>query len=64
MDFNEEIKQIKTEKTVLAIIKSKSVILRSKERDRRGEVHKIFFKKIINKGWTILQLKKRNWVHS
>lgn len=33
MDFNEEIKQIKTEMSVLAETKSKGVILRSKEKE-------------------------------
>ena len=49
MDFNEEIKQIKTEMSVLAEIKSKGVILRSKEKEiEEGEkCTRYFLKKIV-----------------
>lgn len=62
MDFNEEIKQIKTEMSVLAEIKSKGVILRSREREiEEGEkCTRYFFKKILNKGGNILKLRKDN----
>ena len=62
MDFNEEIKQIKIEMSVLAEIKSKGVILRSKEREiEEGEkCTRFFFKKIINKGGGIFRLKTEN----
>ena len=62
MDFNEEIKNIKTEMSVLAEIKSKGVILRSREREiEEGEkCTRYFFKKIINKGGSILKLTKEN----
>lgn len=62
MDFNEEIKQIKTEMSVLAEINSKGVILRSKEREiEEGEkCTRYFFKKIVNKGGAMLRLKKEN----
>lgn len=62
MDFSEEIKQIKTEMSVLAEIKSKGVILRSREREiEEGEkCTRYFFKKIVNKRGTILSLKKEN----
>lgn len=62
MDFNEEIKQIKTEMSVLAEFKSKGVILRSKEREiEEGEkCTRFFFKKIINKGGGIFRLKTEN----
>ncbi|XP_070771031.1 LOW QUALITY PROTEIN: uncharacterized protein [Enoplosus armatus] len=62
MDFNEEIKQIKTEMSASAEIKSKGVILRSKEREiEEGEkCTRYFFKKIMNKGGSIFRLRKEN----
>lgn len=62
MDFNEEMKQIKTEMSILAEIKSKGVILRSREQEiEEGEkCTRYFFKKIINKGGGILKLCKEN----
>lgn len=62
MDFNEEIKQIKKEMSVLAETKSKGVILRSKEKEiEEGEkCTRYFFKKIVNKGGGIFRLNKEN----
>nr|BAD04856.1 reverse transcriptase [Takifugu rubripes] len=62
IDFNEEIKQVKKEMSVLSEIQSKGVILRSKEREiEEGEkCTRYFFKKIINKGGTITKLTKEN----
>lgn len=62
MDFNEEIKQIKMEMSALAEIKSKGVILRSREKEiEQGEkCTRYFFKKIVNKGGAILRLQKEN----
>lgn len=62
IDFNEEIKQIKTEMSALAEIKSNGVILRSREKEiEQGEkCTRYFFKKIVNKGGTILRLQKEN----
>ena len=62
MNLNEEMKQIKGEMSLLADIKSKGVILRSKEQEiEEGEkCTRYFFKKIVNKGGGILSLKKEN----
>lgn len=62
MDFNEEIKQIKREMSLLAEIKSKGVILRSREREiEEGEkCTRYFFKKILNKNHSIFKLRKEN----
>lgn len=62
MDFNEEMKQIKTEMSVLADIKSKGVILRSREQEiEEGEkCTRYFFNKTVNKGGSILKLNKEN----
>lgn len=62
IDFNEEIKQVKQEMLMLAEIKSKGIIMRSKERDiEEGEkCTRYFFKKIISKGEGIFKLKKTN----
>lgn len=62
MDFNEEMEKIKTEMSVLADIKSKGVILRSREQKiEEGEkCTRYFFKKIVNKGGSILKLNKRD----
>ena len=61
-DFNEEIKQVKQQMMVLTDIKSKGIIIRSKERDiEEGEkCTRYFFKKIMDKGEGIFKLKKTN----
>lgn len=62
MDFNEEIKEVKSEMSGLAEIKSKGVILRSREREiEEGEkCTRYFFKKIISRGEKIMKLQKAN----
>lgn len=67
MDFNEEIKQVKKEMSVLSEIKSKGVILRSREREiEEGEkCTRYFFRKIMNKGGGgHYKAEKRRWVHN
>ena len=61
-DFNEEIREVKAQMSVLAEIKAKGVLIRSKEREiEEGEkCTRYFFKKIINGGEGILKLKKGN----
>ncbi len=62
LDFSEDIKQVKSEILVLAEIKSKGIILRSKERElEEGEkCTRYFFKKIMSKGGGILKLRKED----
>ena len=61
-DFSEEIKMVKNEMLVLSEIKSKGVIIRSKERDiEEGEkCTNYFFKKIVSKGGVIPSLKDQS----
>ena len=64
IDFNEEIKEIKEEMSILAEQHSRGVILRSRERDlEEGEkCTSYFFKKIISKGGIISGLKREDGV--
>lgn len=59
LNFNDEIKQVKTEMSNLAEIQSKGIILRSKEQEiEEGEkCTRYFFKKIMNKGGNVLKLR-------
>ena len=61
-DFNQEIKEVKKQMSALAEIKSKGILIRSKERDiEEGEkCTRYFFKRIINSGEGVFKLKKRN----
>lgn len=63
-NFNEEILEVKKEMSELAEIRSKGVILRSKERKiEEGEkCTRYFFKKIVSKGGVLTQLVKENGV--
>lgn len=62
LDFNEEIQEVKKEMSVLAEIKSKGFILRSKEKEiEEGEkCTRYFFKKILTKSKTFLKVKKED----
>ena len=61
-DFNEEIREVKDQMTVIANIKSQGIILRSKEREiEEGEkCTRYFFKKIIGKRGGTMKLKSRD----
>jgi exonuclease III len=61
LDFNEDVKKVKEEMSVLAETKSKGVILRSREKEiEEGEkCTRFFFKKVISRGGAITVLKSR-----
>lgn len=63
-DFNEEIKEIKKEMSVLAEIKSKGVILRARTQElEEGEkCTRYFFKRILSKNRTFLKIQRENGV--
>lgn len=60
-DFIDEIKEVKKEMLELAKVKSRGVILRSKEKEiEEGEkCTRYFFKKIVNRGGTMVSLKDK-----
>lgn len=62
IDFNQEIREIKREMSVLAEVKSKGVILRSREQEvEEGEkCTRYFFKKIIARAEGIFKLRKED----
>lgn len=62
LDFNDEIREVKKEMSILAEEKSKGVILRSRERElEEGEkCTRYFFKKIVSKGGILTSLKKED----